>query len=197
MRLAQTAFSACAAICFPGLASADDFVCTDFEFVTPAHIQFVADLLGVSEQSLGAFRTDFVAARHAEGGRFFLFTGKPPSVATRECVSLAEECAPGLEALFDGELNRVGSKLDDRVLAGLVAHLPEDKREEAKSAFGPILASGAFINIGQWEGEIWVTTGIEPGQSLEAIEKLLGVDYGACILNPDCYGKFEEFVGAE
>lgn len=175
---------------------ADEYVCSDFEHVSHETIGFVAERQGLDWNG-GEYRdSNFEAALAADGGTFFLFTGRTPSDQFVECFEIAEQLTPRIDEAFDGTLSQLGKQAPPEVLEMILNSLPAEIRERHRDQFFPTLVTERSVVSGLWTTTVYASALGEPDRSLSAIDLILG-QFSECGTSQECYGAFTEFIGED
>ncbi|WP_136444002.1 hypothetical protein [Pacificoceanicola onchidii] len=172
-------------------ALADDFLCSDFAFVTPEAITFVAETGGIAPPPPP--RSDIDAVLEAKGGMIWIFSGPKPSEDIQTCLAVTEQRVPGVTELFETIMAGIGQPLSPEALEMRLRPFPEDMHSTllAQGYGGPVESHGQRIEAGPWASYVLVTTFEEPRRSFGAIETILGGPGPQCT---GCIGAFRHFI---
>ena len=174
---------------------ADEYVCTDFQYVSRETIGFVADWHGLDWSGVDYRDAEFKTALNSDGGNFFLFAGRTPSDRLAECLAVGEQLTPRINEAFKDAISRLGKNSSPEYIEQIMSSWPEEWRDEYREAYFPVFSVGRTLVSDSWKTTVFATMLDEPERSLSAIDLILGRP-SKCQMSQECRGAFAEFVGS-
>lgn len=173
---------------------ADEYVCTDFQYVSRETIGFVAEWQGLDWDGVDYRDAEFKTALNSDGGKFFLFAGGTTSDRLAECLVIAEQLTPKINEAFKDAVSRLGKNSSPENIEQIMKSWPEEWRDEYREAYFPVFSVGRTLVSDSWKTTVFATMLDEPERSLSAIDLILG-QLSKCKMSQECRGAFAAFVG--